>query len=717
MSRPSQVGSATPARITRARSQTPLPGLATKQSHAYGAQGKTNLHTQVRTTTNDFAAEFATGRVTRSRASTERTQPQPQATPLNDRQGSEESQNGYAAPRSRNTRSKTPVKATSLRQRAARHPPQPQMPIDEDDEDEDDDELDEEDLQAEEVEDYDEEGDDGEGGTGLDETEEHPRNATALERGFGYRPPRRPRTPPEILEPVPEPSRLRVWFRAVPRWLTRLDLRADGQRMHLLELLGAFFAASCMLLLIYAQIPLSGYWATARFNQFWTLGRMVNWPGYSGTPEWAVGMWYQVMHDNLTSASIPEYDMPPMQWRVNINVLNRLDKLENSIKEIHAVLGLQSETMDYLSGILPNTLMLQQRGDRYEIPQHFWAALRQRLVSDDEHLAPLWQSFIDANEERLDDLTLRSATRVIGEAAERSDLVTKERFIEVLDQHNVKIAERYTQDYRKLWEQNIQQAREYARQTTEETLGRYSTNAMVKKQLETLVKATDVHNTYEALRQYNWFTYGHGVVIDPHMTTPGSEPADQNWIGRWWAGISNPSYVGNRPVTVLLPWTEVTECWCATKTPDGSAQISLLMGEHMYPNSLIMEHIPAQGTRNIKNAPRDIEIWVDVGSEAEVERFAESFERKFAFAAYSKSCTQPPSPTHICVYQGRYDIHDYNHVQTFPLWIDAIEHGLAVNRITVRIVNNWGGERTCIYRLRLTGDELGVEEASVAQEQ
>ncbi|KAI7595731.1 hypothetical protein KC316_g329, partial [Hortaea werneckii] len=69
----------------------------------------------------------------------------------------------------------------------------------------------------------------------------------------------------------------------------------------------------------------------------------------------------------------------------------------------------------------------------------------------------------------------------------------------------------------------------------------------------------------------------------------------------------------------------------------------------------------------------------------------------------------PPSDKHVCVANGRYEIHGSNWVQSFPLYGDTLQElGFATDKVTVRVNTNWGADHTCIYRLRLTGDRVMV---------
>ena len=136
----------------------------------------------------------------------------------------------------------------------------------------------------------------------------------------------------------------------------------------------------------------------------------------------------------------------------------------------------------------------------------------------------------------------------------------------------------------------------------------------------------------------------------------------------------------------------------------------MYMLEPMYPKSLVIEHIPAGGTRRIANAPRTIEVWADAGSPSEAQRLIEVMAEKVPYTHRQDDCTKRPSDSHVCLARSEYDIHHHNHVQQIRIDADTLRGGFAVKSFTVRIVNNWGGQRTCLYRLRMIGEEVRDED-------
>lgn len=630
----------TPARNTRARSNTPLPGLATKQSHAYGAQGKTNLHTQVRSGgsfAEDFTAEIS--------------------------------------------RAASPAKKVGLRQRAARQPAEDPI-LESGDEAE-------EDAPAPVVEPVD-----------------PGRVQTALAQGLGYLGNGAAGRGAGMVHAVPEPSWWRVSFRTLPRWTRLLVLSADGWLQLLLDLCHGLVVFFLLGGIVYAWLPLPERWQRIRFQHFWAFGLLFGIPGYDRPPDAATDLWYRARHDIMLGEIVPSHNMPEIQWAINLNVLERLRRGELGEEAINKTLGLHGETLEYLQRILPATIVLDDAEEQgYRISPEFFQALAQRVAQGGDDVAPLWDSFVSSNEQQIQDLSFRAASRIIDDAVAEKQLVSSLDFAQALQRQNAELAERWTQEYSTMWQQNFETVRDISRQTTEETMQRFTTDSMVRRQLDVLTKAVDLQNTYDALRTYNWFTYGEGAIINPHLTSATAEQSTTGWISSLFGMFGPLSFTQNPPATVLLPWTEVTDCWCAAPAQDGSAQISMLTAEPLYPDRLILEHIPAGGTRRIANAPRMIEIWADLGSASEAARLQEVMEETIPYPS-TKECTKRPSDTHICLARDEYDIHRHNHVQSFPIWTNAESIGLAVTSFTIRIVNNWGGQRTCIYRMRMIGDAI-----------
>ncbi|CAD0088553.1 unnamed protein product [Aureobasidium mustum] len=143
-----------------------------------------------------------------------------------------------------------------------------------------------------------------------------------------------------------------------------------------------------------------------------------------------------------------------------------------------------------------------------------------------------------------------------------------------------------------------------------------------------------------------------------------------------------------------LEKSEPSDCWCAAASDDkGKAQIGVIIPRAMIPTSITIEHMPSTGTLDIGAAPREFEIWVR--SQAGVE----------APQPYNShlGCGEAPESGLVCIGKASYDIHAVNHVQNFDL--EDVDGAIGfVDFAIIRVINNWGQDWTCIYRIRLHGE-------------
>ncbi|GAB7361653.1 hypothetical protein MBLNU230_g1703t1 [Neophaeotheca triangularis] len=410
--------------------------------------------------------------------------------------------------------------------------------------------------------------------------------------------------------------------------------------------------------------------------------------------------WMQIKYLNVTQAMLPQHNVPERQWVFNTFMLQKLEDLEESVRELQGDVKLHDQTFDHLDTILPVHISMRERMDTTQIPEDFWAALADRMSEADSH--PIWDAFLAANTQKI-----RSMSQdAIKDALDSGQIVNKATFAEMLSENNGWMREQYKEEFDAIARRNLKSVKKIAESETKALMQRSPSLSFAQKQLETLANANELHNLREALRHVNFFSRGNGASIIPHLTSP-TAATNNGFMQRsyaWYQGIPKP----HGPAQALTHWAEATECWCASPSQDqrGTAQLTVHLGKKVFPERVVVEHIPALGTLNIAAAPRQLEFWADAGTVEIASELQTLIARETPQIDDYECVGEPPAPHFVCIGKGKYDIHGANNVQSFPMFADTQALGFGTKNVAVKAISNWGSDVTCFYRLRLVGDHI-----------
>jgi len=123
-----------------------------------------------------------------------------------------------------------------------------------------------------------------------------------------------------------------------------------------------------------------------------------------------------------------------------------------------------------------------------------------------------------------------------------------------------------------------------------------------------------------------------------------------------------------------------------------------------FPHPVVVTHISIDHVAKdialdttMQNAPRRFMVW----------GYSNSESRNFPSIHPPRSAPQPlivdPNLTFLPIAMFRYEIHGPNHIQTFPILQEIATESFAFDGVVIEVLDNWGGETTCIYRVRVHG--------------
>ncbi|KXT01793.1 hypothetical protein AC578_1980 [Pseudocercospora eumusae] len=662
----------TPAttRQTRSRAQTPLPALPTRQSHAYGAQGKAAIASQVNTTQSGFQNAFANN--TRKRGTTREPtrDPSPEA----------------AAP-SNNSRFRKKTKA-----------PEP-VPLEEphvSDEPEVEDEPAFEEEHAPKTNGFDWSG--PRRPRIMESTPDDARPATSLQNSALYAASRGPPPPPP-----PPPNQPTQPF---SRTSERREDHARAERFQPNSFMGtlSIVALTIIALIAMFRMPLPHSLAQLRHHAKMETAWMIGLPGYSVPKELQL-RWEMFMNDDtFWNLLPPNQTIPSLQYGINAHFKSRLDRADNATEAIRKTIAVQQAAIAELKRILPHTIVTEEVDGEWHIPAQFWKALSDKMTRPSDS-SEIWDHFIQSNEEKLQAVFLGVLDQEMGNVATRHRLVSKDAFQAAMVANNRLMEEEMAETLRNFRTEILTEARDVAKDTLEKS----EVMAMARANIAALGNANVLFNTDKTLREVNYLSPGNGAAIDPQTTSKTKLP-DDGWWYKFHAWIGWFSQFPNPPSAAIQPWEQNTQCWCSANSTEHRAQLGVRLAYTIFPTELTIEHPPALATRDIAAAPKDFEVWVELDP-TEAPRIYEDLGGKISRFSGDRPCSStPPDDVKewVCLMTDWYDISDHSFVQSFKFYPDMRSYGISTDRVVIRVMDNYGADHTCMYRWRLTGEEAGV---------
>ena len=274
---------------------------------------------------------------------------------------------------------------------------------------------------------------------------------------------------------------------------------------------------------------------------------------------------------------------------------------------------------------------------------------------------------------------------------------------------------RYVSDTLELFKEESAKVDGLAKSAVDKWLAekKFASIDVTRDEMHTIMRFNQVHNQFRAMHTVNWFSVGIGARIDPYLTSATKTLGGKSILGAIYDTINPLAVTPNPPITALLKWDEATECWCGTPDSKGYVQLGVITHDFFYPEEITIEHIPRAATLRPDAAPKDYEVWIDLGTEERATALRKEWEGD-SYVAEKGGCGEPPGKTFFCAGKSNYDIGYKNHVQPYHLWTFAAHDKMATNKVVVRSVSNHGADYTCFYRIRMVGQKVDAsEEATV----
>lgn len=222
----------------------------------------------------------------------------------------------------------------------------------------------------------------------------------------------------------------------------------------------------------------------------------------------------------------------------------------------------------------------------------------------------------------------------------------------------------------------------------------------------------------------NYAAESMGAIIDPYLTSPTYHRPSPGLLTRLLAPNLVSSYRSSPPIEALRPWREFGDCWCSAPAPSAAGSpvhLAVLLGQSIIPTEAIIEQLPVPENPNPGRAPRLIEVWADFGH-LSAEDFAEATEESVALARREKRGRRHGLPDRFLLLgvmelkgkgrgrgqtAGLRKLGVSSKAKVKAGGMVGVGLGFDTSKVVFSIVDNWGGDVTCLYRVRVHGEIRG----------
>ena len=218
--------------------------------------------------------------------------------------------------------------------------------------------------------------------------------------------------------------------------------------------------------------------------------------------------------------------------------------------------------------------------------------------------------------------------------------------------------------------------------------------------------------------EVNWFAAANGAIADPYLSSPVDLKCwgirEHTWYTKLMSIGGKCESASYPPGQALRPWSEPDQRWCAPPGR-GKLQLTILTPRPIAPTDLVLEHMPKDASLRIGDAPKEIELWVDIPNPEVNARIREGVGYMFPNILFNSSPqddreldeAQALPDSFVPVGRWMYNIYKDDHVQRFNIPLPLRDFGVKATRFALRVNSNWGDlHSTCIHRARLHGQDV-----------
>ena len=170
--------------------------------------------------------------------------------------------------------------------------------------------------------------------------------------------------------------------------------------------------------------------------------------------------------------------------------------------------------------------------------------------------------------------------------------------------------------------------------------------------------------------------------------------------------MTTPTEKGrNDPIVALDDSLRPGKCWRF----DGAAgQIGVMLSHRVAISNVTVDHVPKELVTNVQNAPQNMILW---GVSKTKLTISGPWGIPLPLYGVSNSGKGRSPALHgghdgvfVLLASFRYDSQAADNIQTFPL--EEKVRGQVYEQVILEVLDNWGAEFTCLYRVHIHGEPV-----------
>ena len=142
-------------------------------------------------------------------------------------------------------------------------------------------------------------------------------------------------------------------------------------------------------------------------------------------------------------------------------------------------------------------------------------------------------------------------------------------------------------------------------------------------------------------------------------------------------------------------------CWTIA---GAFGQVAVRVANCIHPTHITIDQVPVEVLEDPRQAPRRMRLWGAVDGDRNKDVY-----RRYKPLTSSSIPDGPPISkgyTFLHLSDFKYDRYAANHVQIFPVQAQIQDLMMDFGVFVVQVLDNWGSDSTCIYRIHLHGRAL-----------